>query len=114
MLSLQRYVEKGIRSAHPPNISYLGKIVIIMVCNITDTRPFWRSSIVCFWMQLARYKERKYYIFRQSWYTRNVPVFTNTGTFQYLGREVYFFQSKNTLILMVIRGLIQIPEVLLI
>ena len=27
----------------------------------------------------------------QYWYTRNVPVFTNTGTFQYLGPEVYFF-----------------------
>ena len=29
----------------------------------------------------------------QYWYTRNVPVFTNTGTFQYLGPEVYFFRS---------------------
>ena len=54
---------------------------------------FLRSSIVSFWITPARSKERKYHNFRQYWYTRNVPVFTNTGTFQYLGPEVYFFQS---------------------
>ena len=58
---------------------------------LDNTRPFLRSSIVSFWITPARSKERKYHIFRQYWYTRNVPVFTNTGTFQYLGPEVYFF-----------------------
>ena len=58
---------------------------------LDNTRPFLHSSIVSFWITPARSKERKYHIFRQYWYTRNVPVFTNTGTFQYLGPEVYFF-----------------------
>ena len=58
---------------------------------LANTRPFLRSSIVRFWITRARSKGRKYHIFRQYWYTRNVPVFTNTGTFQYLGPEVYFF-----------------------
>ena len=48
-------------------------------------------SIVSFWITPAHSKERKYHIFRQYWYTTNVLVFTNTGTFQYLGPEVYFF-----------------------
>ena len=65
---------------------------------LENTRPFWRSSIVCFWMPPARSKERKYHISGQYWYTRNVPVFTNTGTFQYLGPEVYFFRNFNKLI----------------
>ena len=56
-----------------------------------NTRPFLRSSIVSFWITPGRFKEHKYHIFRQFWYTKNVPVFTNTGTFQYLGPEVYFF-----------------------
>ena len=59
---------------------------------LDNTKPFWCSSIVCLWMPPARSKERKYHIFGQYWYTRNVPVFTNTGTFQYLGPEVYFFR----------------------
>ena len=63
---------------------------------LDNTRPFWCSSIVCFWMQPARSKERKYYIFRQYWYTRNVPVNTNTGMFQYLEPEVYFSLFSNT------------------
>ena len=58
---------------------------------LDNTKPFWRSSIVYFWMPPARSKERKYHIFGQYWYTRYVPVFTNTGTFKYLGPEVYFF-----------------------
>ena len=58
---------------------------------LDNTGPFLRSSIVSFWITPARSKERKYHIFRQHWYTKNVPVFTNTGTFQYLGPEVYFF-----------------------
>ena len=58
---------------------------------LANTRPFLRSSIVSFWMTPASSKGRKYHIFRQYWYTRNVPVFTNTGMFQYLGPEVYFF-----------------------
>ena len=60
---------------------------------LDNTRPFLRSSIVSFWITPARSKERKYHIFRQYWYTKNVPVFNNTGTFQYLGPEVYFFHS---------------------
>ena len=58
---------------------------------LDNTRPFLHSSIVSFWITPACSKERKHHIFRQYWYTRNVPVFTNTGTFQYLGPEVYFF-----------------------
>ena len=46
--------------------------------------------IVSFWITPAHSKERKYHIFGQYWYTKNVPVFTNTRTFQYLGPEVYF------------------------
>ena len=61
---------------------------------LDNTRPFLRSSIVSFWIAPAHSKERKYHIFRQYWYTRNVPVFTNTGTFQYLGPEVYFFRMS--------------------
>ena len=55
---------------------------------------FWKivlklcSRIVSFWITLARSKENKYHIFWQ--YCRNVPVFTNTGTFQYVGPQVYF------------------------
>ena len=60
-----------------------------------NTRPFLCSRIVSFWITPARSKERKYHIFRQYWYTKNVPVFTNTGTFQYLGPEVYFFPILN-------------------
>ena len=57
---------------------------------LDNTRPFLCSSIVSFWITLACSKERKYHIFGQYWYTKNVPVLTNTGTFQYLGPEVYF------------------------
>ena len=57
---------------------------------LDNTRPFWPSSIFCFWMPPARSKERKYHNSGQYWYTGNVSVFTNTGTFQYLGPEVYF------------------------
>ena len=60
---------------------------------LDNTRPFLRSSIVSFWITPACSKERIYHIFKQYWYTKNVPVFTNTGAFQYLGPEVYFFQS---------------------
>ena len=58
---------------------------------LDNTRPFLCSSIVSFWITLACSKEHKDHIFRQYWYTKNVPVLTNTGTFQYLGPEVYFF-----------------------
>ena len=44
----------------------------------------------------SRTQERIYHIFGQYWYTRNVPVFTNTGTFQYLGPEVSLFRQNNT------------------
>ena len=46
---------------------------------LDNTRPFLRSRILSFWIAPAHSKERKYHIFRQYWYTRNVPVFTNTG-----------------------------------
>ena len=59
---------------------------------LDNTRPFLHSSIVSFWITPACSKERKYHIFSQYWYTKNVPVFTNTGTYQYLGPEVYFFR----------------------
>ena len=59
---------------------------------LDNTRQFLCSSIVSFWITLACSKERKYHIFGQYWYTKNVPVLTNTGTFQYLGPEVYFFR----------------------
>ena len=62
---------------------------------LDNTRPFLCSSIVSFLITPTRSKERKYHIFRQYWYTRNVPVFTNTGTFQYLGPEVYFFHEMS-------------------
>ena len=71
---------------------------------LDNTRPLLRSSIVSFWIMPTCSKERKYHIFRQYLYTRNVPVFTNTGTFQYLGPEVYLFlllicqQQKHLLI----------------
>ena len=54
-----------------------------------NTRPFLCSSIVSFWITPAHSKERRYHIFRQYWNTKDAPVFTNTGTFQYLGLEVY-------------------------
>ena len=61
---------------------------------LDNTRPFLCSSIVSFWITLACSEECKYHIFGQYWYTKTVPVLTNTGTFQYLGPEVYFFQSR--------------------
>ena len=61
---------------------------------LDNTRPFLHSSIVSFWITLACSKERKYHIFGQYRYTKNVPVLINTGTFQYLGPEVYFFRIQ--------------------
>ena len=61
---------------------------------LDNTRPFLRSRIVSFWITPAHSEERKYHIFRQYWYTQNIPVFTNTGTFQYMGPEVYFFPHQ--------------------
>ena len=58
---------------------------------LNNTKPFLSSSIVSFWITPAHSKERKYHIFRQYWYTKSVTVFTNTGTYQYLGPELYFF-----------------------
>ena len=89
------------KAAHPINYfpAFLGK-------NIKNwEKVYFKSQIlvheywtirVSFWMTPARSKWRKYHIFRQYWYTKNVPVFTNTGTFQYLGREVYFFLKQKT------------------
>ena len=48
------------------------------------TRPRVCSSFVSFWIILAHANEYEYHIFGQYWYTRNVPVFTKTRTFQYL------------------------------
>ena len=77
-------------------IPFVGKSILQVPDTGTgvldNTRPFLHSSTANFWITPARSKERKYHIFRQCWYTRNVPVFTNTGTFQYLGPEVYCFQ----------------------
>ena len=42
---------------------------------------YWYTSIGRFWVQPPCSGERKCDIFGQYWYTRNVPVFTNTGTF---------------------------------
>ena len=73
---------------------FLGKSVLQVPDTGTqvldNTRPFSCPSIVSIWIKLARSKEHKYHIFRQYWYTRNIPVFNNTGTFQYLGPQVYF------------------------
>ena len=55
---------------------------------------FLRSSVVCSWLTLTHSKELKYRIFRQYWYVRNVPVFTNTGTYQYLGPKVHTFSNS--------------------
>ena len=60
---------------------------------LDNTRPFLCSSIVNLWITLACFKERKYHIFGQYWYSKYVPVLTNTGTFQYLGPEVCFFHA---------------------
>ena len=90
---------------HPPSVTHtdmggvskLGKSILQVPDTGTrvldNTRPFLCSSIVSFWITLACSKERKYHIFGQYWYTKNVPVLTNTGTFQYLGPEVYFFRK---------------------
>ena len=65
---------------------------------LDNAGPFLGSSIVSFWITLSPSKGHKYHIFKQYFYTRNVPVFTNIGTFQYLGPKVYFFNNnKNTL-----------------
>ena len=61
---------------------------------LDNTRPFLHSSIISFWITPTHSKECTYHIFRQYWYTKNVPVFTNTGTFQYLGPEVYFSKKE--------------------
>ena len=73
---------------------------------LDNTRPFLRSSIVSFRITPAHSKERKYYIFRQYWYTKNVPVFTNTmywdvrssiWDLKYTFSEAFFHKSyKNT------------------
>ena len=47
-----------------------------------------------FWITLVLSTEHKYHIFNQYWHSRNVPVFTNTRTFQYLGPKVYLFQGN--------------------
>ena len=76
------------------HVTFDGKSILQVPDTCTrgfgNTRPRWHSIIVCFWMPPARCKECKYHIYGQYWYKKNVPVFTNTGTFQYLGPEVYF------------------------
>ena len=65
---------------------------------LDNTRPFLCSSIVSFWITPAHSKECKYHFFKQYRYTKNVPVFANTGTFQCLGLEVYFFRKFDPLV----------------
>ena len=72
-------------------VYFMSQILVHEYWTILD--HFLHSGIVSFWLTPACSKERKYNIFRQYWNTRNVPVFTNTGTFQYLEPEVYFFQK---------------------
>ena len=89
-----------VTGSKPTHGNWFGKSILQVPDTGTrvldNTRPFLSSSIVYFWMPLACSKERKYHIFGQYWYTRIVPVFTNTGTFQYLGPEVYFFHWFQT------------------
>ena len=59
---------------------------------LDNTRPFLHSSIINFWKQQHILKNVNITLSGNTG-TRNVPVFTNTGTFQYLGPEVYFFQE---------------------
>ena len=81
------------------NIHYLLYITCTKIQVVPDTgtrvldntKPFLSSSIVSLWITPAHSKEPKYHIFWEYWYTKSVPVFTNTGKFQYLGPQVYFF-----------------------
>ena len=82
--------------SYPLKQVFLGGKSILQVPDtgtrvLDNTKPFLSSSIVSFWITPAHSIECKYDIFRQYWYTKRVPVFTNTGMFQYLGHEVYFF-----------------------
>ena len=92
---MSRHLVTILKSNGPPlmKIVIFGKSVLQFpdtgTLALDNTRPLWHSSIVCFWMPPARSKERKYRILGQYWYTRYAPVFTNTGTFQYLGPKVY-------------------------
>ena len=89
------YDPPSLKSKHVDGRAECGKSILQVPDTgtqvLANTTPFLRSSIVSFWITPAGSKERKYHIFRQYWYTKNVLVFTNTGTFQYLGPEVYFF-----------------------
>ena len=57
---------------------------------LDNTVPFLHSSSVSFWIKL-RLQEHQYHFFRQYWFTRNVPVFTNLGTFQFIWDLKYTF-----------------------
>ena len=62
-----------------------------------NTRPFLHSSIMNFWIILVALSDvREYHIFEQNLYTRNVPVFTDTGMFLNPGPEVYLLQYRLT------------------
>ena len=61
--------------------------------SMDNTKPFLHYSIMNFWIIQALSKEQKYHILRKYWYTRNVPVFTNTGAFQYLEPKYTFSLS---------------------
>ena len=63
---------------------------------LDNTTPFSCSSIVSIWITLACSKKHKYHIYRQYWYTRNIPVFTNSGTFQYLEPHIHFLPKYIT------------------
>ena len=58
---------------------------------LVNTGPFLNFSIVCFRIAPAHSSGWKFHVFKQYWYTRNFPVFSNTAMFQYLLPDVDFF-----------------------
>ena len=60
---------------------------------LDNTRPFWHSSIRCFWMLPAHSKEHKYNVFGVLLHQKS--AFTNTGMFQYLGHGLSILKDNN-------------------
>ena len=67
----------------------LWHLMIIGVLVLDSTIQFLRSSIVSFWIPLANSKQRNYHTCGHHWYTRNIPLLTNAGTYLQLGPKVY-------------------------